>query len=313
MLKLILFLAIISSPQLAARQLAFSKTAMGAETKFDYHWQDSKALQHNLSFAITGKDLSLHGRKQKNYQAHIAQRHVLVDMYKRAQQVDPKEARIHIQQIGSEIRVKVTSDSANFSQKWQHAMLQHQQQAFDQYLSKNYYTRFFSHLGEEGIKPDHIRYASESQTALLPVAQAIYSKLNPNSDSREYINLLLSWIQSIPYNSLENRLESNGAGYAPPIDVLNDNQGDCDSKTTLAAALIRALIPNMPLAIIYLPDHALLAASIPHRQTDPVKHIDGTAYLLMEPTGPTLMPLGEIADKSARHISAGMFSYERLH
>lgn len=279
---------------------------------YEYRWLDSRQREQTLSFSIPVKDLSLHARKQKHYRRQLAQRHVLIDMYKRAQQVDPREARIAIQQIGDEIQVRVKGASSQFIDKWQKAMAGHQQQAFDDYLQKNYYTRYFSHLGEEGIKPDHIRYAIESKAVLLPVAQAIYDKLDPDSDSREYINLLLGWLQSIPYNTLENRLESNGAGYAPPLDVLNDNQGDCDSKTTLAAALIRALVPQMPLVMIYLPDHALLGAAIPHRNTDPVRKIDGLDYMLMEPTGPALLPLGKIADKSGAQISGGMFSYESV-
>jgi hypothetical protein len=184
--------------------------------------------------------------------------------------------------------------------------------AFDQYLQDNYYARFTSYLGQEAVKADHLRYISENKIPLLPVAQAIYETLALNSESRIYVNLLLSWVQSIPYNELEDRMSSNGAGYLPPLAIIRQNQGDCDSKSVLMASLIRSLLPDVKLVMIYLPQHALLGISLPTRSNEKTFSFDGSDYLLMEPTGPAVMPLGSIATTTNSAINSGLISYEQI-
>jgi hypothetical protein len=191
-------------------------------------------------------------------------------------------------------------------------MNQGQQKALDQYLQDNYYSHFRSYLGQKAIKPDHLRYISENTAALLPVAQAIFEKLPADSKNRAYINLVLSWVQSIPYNELKNRLTSNGAGYLPPLSVVANNQGDCDSKTVLMASLVRALLPDVEMTMVFLPNHALLGIVLPSRKNEQTLNIDGMDYLLMEPTGPSKIPLGEVSNRSAQYIAGNMYNLEEV-
>ncbi|MDP5040425.1 MAG: hypothetical protein NWQ26_06095, partial [Paraglaciecola sp.] len=132
------------------------------------------------------------------------------------------------------------------------------------------------------------------------------------SESRIYVNLLLSWVQSIPYNELEDRMSSNGAGFLPPLALIRENIGDCDSKSVLTAGLIRSLLPEIKLVMVYLPQHALLGISLPHRSNEQTFNFGGSDYLLMEPTGPALMPLGTVAASSERAINSRLFSYEQV-
>jgi hypothetical protein len=76
------------------------------------------------------------------------------------------------------------------------------------------------------------------------------------------------------------------------------------------AGLIRSLLPEVKMAMIYLPGHALLGIVLPFRTTEKTIEIDGSNYLLLEPTGPAKIPLGEIASRSASDIAGGMHSYE---
>jgi hypothetical protein len=191
-------------------------------------------------------------------------------------------------------------------------MNQGQEKALDQYLKDNYYSHFRSHLGQEAVKPDHLRYISENKAALLPIAQAVYDTLPTNSETRAYVNLVLSWVQSIPYNELKNRLTSNGAGYLPPLSVVANNQGDCDSKTVLMASLIRSLLPEVKMTMLFLPNHALLGIVLPFRTNEQTLDINGLDYLLMEPTGPAKIQLGDIASRSASDIAGNMYSVEQV-
>ncbi|MGY0650058.1 MAG: hypothetical protein ACW7DU_18220, partial [Paraglaciecola chathamensis] len=94
-----------------------------------------------------------------------------------------------------------------------------------------------------------------------------------------FLNLLLGWLQSIPYDDLESRVSSNGAGFSPPFTLLSNNQGDCDSKSVLMASVIRALFPDIELVMLYLPNHALLGIAMSPQKDEASMLINGEEYL----------------------------------
>ena len=297
-----------SVSQSAGEQLSFDKVNQRAETEFSYQWHDTQGQVQQLRFALPS--VSTNRQNHKRFVDELAQQYVYIALLREARKVDPREATIQVFRKPQTIDIKVTSRSQEALQKWQDKMRESQQQALQDYLSDNYYSQFTSYLGEQAIKPAHLRYINENREALLPVAQAIYAKLPPHSESRLYVNLLLSWVQSIPYNTLEDRVSSNGAGFLPPLSVIASNQGDCDSKSVLMASLVRSLLPDVNMVMVYLPQHALLGISLPTRSSEPTFNIDGIEYLLMEPTGPALLPLGSIAPSSSADLAANHYSYE---
>lgn len=295
-----------------AVQSSFEKREQAGQIHFSYEWLDQNQVPRKLAFTLDNQAIKSQFKRTTNYMPDIAQRFVYVEMQREAIKVDPREARIKIIKRPQDFVVEVNSRSPELIEKWQRTMNEKQVEALQRYLTQNYYAPYKNHLGQEAVKPDHIRYAMESRKILLPAAQAIYEQLNPESDSREYVNLLLSWVQSIPYNTLENRLISNGSGYFSPAEVIQNNLGDCDSKSTLTISLLRALLPDVPMVMIFLPDHALLGLSIPHRANEPSLELDGVEYMLVEPTGPALMRVGEVAASTDIAINSGMYTYEMV-
>jgi hypothetical protein len=293
-----------------SQQLSFNKSKKNKEMYFNYTWSDHQEKTSDISFSLPFHQLNK--QNHKKFIPNLAQKYVYIEMHKAAKKIDPKEARVNIQRRGQDIHIQVTSRSNELLDKWQRSMNQGQQKALDQYLQDNYYNHFRSYLGQKAIKPDHLRYVSENTAALLPVAQAMFEKLPTNSKTRAYIHLVLSWVQSIPYNELKNRLTSNGAGYLPPLSVIANNQGDCDSKTVLMASLVRSLFPDVKMTMVFLPNHALLGIALPFRKNGQTLNIDGMDYLLMEPTGPSKIPLGEISNRSAQYIAGNMYSLEEV-
>jgi len=293
-----------------AQQLAFNKSKQDNEFIFNYTWSDNQEITRDITFTLPTRHLNR--QNHKKFIPELAQQYVYIELHKAARKIDPREARVQIQRRGQEILIQVNSRSDKLLDKWQRSMQQSKDKALDQYLHDNYYSHFRSFLGQEAIKPDHLRYIKENQADILPIAQAVYDKLPSNSETRAYVNLVLSWVQSIPYNELKNRVTSNGAGYLPPLFVVANNQGDCDSKTVLMASLIRSLIPDVKMTMVFLPNHALLGIVLPYRTNEQTIDIDGLDYLLMEPTGPAKIPLGEIANSSARDIAGNMYSVEEV-
>jgi hypothetical protein len=293
-----------------AEQLTFNKTKKGADMHFSYSWLNHQDQSKDINFSLPLK--TLNQKAHKKFIPKLAQQYVYIELHKAAREIDPRQARVKIQHRGQEIFVDVASRSDKWLQKWQKSMAVSKSKAFDQYLSDHYYSYFASHLGQKAIKPDHLRYIIENRDNLRPIAQAIYEQLPANTETRAYINLLLSWVQSIPYNPLQDRVTSNGSGYLPPTSVVANNIGDCDSKTVLMASLVRSLLPDAKMIMVYLPSHALLGMVLPFRTTEQTFEIDGLDYLLMEPTGPANMSLGEIAQSSGREISGNIYSYEQV-
>lgn len=295
-----------------AEQTFFDINESATTVDMKYQWRDYFGTQRTLEFSLDKKNISEQYSTNRIYRPEIAQRFVFIELQRAAQKINPKEARVKFMRRGSDVSFQVSSSSNELVSKWMNELSITKEAAFDRYLADNYYSRYESPYGQKGVKPDHKRFVSESVTALLPAAQALYEQLDEDSTSRAYVNVILSWVQSIPYNTLENRMTSNGSGYLPPSEVILTNKGDCDSKTALTAALLRSLLPNLHMAIIYLPEHALLGANLPYVEGEEKIVEGGIDYLLLDPTGPRLMKVGEISDKNARYIKGKMYRMEKL-
>jgi hypothetical protein len=293
-----------------AQQQSFNQQKLAEATEYSYTWQDSNAQTQSLKFSLPS--IQLNQPLQRKFVANMAQQYVYIELHKAARAIDPRQASVDIKRQGKNIQVEVTSRSQELANRWQKTMEKSQTQAFDRYLYEHYFTRFTSFMGEEAVKPDHLRYIDENKIPLLPVAQSIYDMLPIGSESRAYVNLLLSWVQSIPYNNLENRLTSNGAGYLPPLAVITNNQGDCDSKAVLMASLIRSLLPEVKMVLVYLPNHAVLGISLPFRNNEPIVRLGGTDYLLMETSGPAVMTIGETGEATKVALARGRYIFESI-
>lgn len=304
---------VLSALQLTwAEQSYFLKTESDSGIKMQYRWQDNFGTNRNLSFELDKEKVASQYKAKRIYRPEIARRYVYIQLQKAAQKIDPREARVKFMRKGSEIEFDVDSSSDDIEIKLKSELKMTEESAFDDYLDQNYYSRYESPYGQRGVKPDHQRFVVESVTALLPASQALYEQLDEESTSRAYVNLILSWVQAIPYNTLQDRMTSNGAGYLPPAELIITNKGDCDSKAVLTAALLRSLLPNLHMAIIYLPDHALLGANLPNFEGEEKVIHGGIEYLLLDPTGPRRMKLGEISDENGRFISGEMYRVEKL-
>lgn len=197
-----------------------------------------------------------------------------------------------------------------------------QQQAAEQdgYLSEHYYKL----INKDHLRPDHIRIAEVASTELQDVAETMKSValasaatsavLANATDEQKVIAGLLDQIQSIPYDTLSSAEGMRGTDFLMPSQVLRENRGDCDSKATLMLALLHALYPDLPLAMIYVPEHALIAVGIdayPGSGQASV-NLGGESYLLMEVVGPAEIPPGQLGSLSRQYLGGGQYQYDIL-
>ncbi|MFD2165230.1 hypothetical protein ACFSJY_03050 [Thalassotalea euphylliae] len=290
-----------------SQQLAFNKVDKGDSYTFQYQWLDVAKQPQSLSFTLSKKALFSPFRHFRAYNPELAakyvQKHVRKSLKKSpldnvSVRVDPRTQEVMLR---SNNRDALLTASAEVNKR--------ETEYFQQYLEQQFYHQFTTYNDYSGIKPDHVRIALESVEILDPTKPAILEKTNVKN-VRRVTNYVLNFVQSIPYSTLESRLTSSGAGFNVPTKVLWENQGDCDSKMTLTASLLRRLMPRIKLMMVYIDQHAFIGIDILPEPNDVVVEQDGRSFVLADPTGPKLLKLGELPFDSEQAIYSGHYTGE---
>lgn len=171
----------------------------------------------------------------------------------------------------------------------------------DQFQQDYIAMRGYSPYKENSLLPDYVGIARRSLTDVDSLMNDMRPWLSGLSQ-REAIARVLMWVQSIPYSVLQDR--DDDAGFLPPISVLQQNRGDCDSKSVLLATLLHLLYPDLPVAMILMETHALIGIGIPVDQNDMTWRHENFHWVLAEPAGPGLLPLGRAGDELAKNKQA---------
>ena len=304
---LCLFLLIIAPAK--AEQISFSKLPQENQYIFNYQWLDHKSQEQSLSFALKKSALFERFRMLKTYQNEFAQKAIMRHVKKQLKEQPLYGAQAFFQKRAGKMMIKVKGlEDKNVALAYQ-KVKEIEQEAIKQYFKNNYYQRFTTHDQQTGVKVDHGTIASDSVNDFKALKPIILDKVAVDS-VREVTNYILSFVQSIPYSPLESRLTSSGSGFNPPAKLLWENQGDCDSKMTLTATLLRALMPRLNIVMIYIDKHAFIGIGIPSHAGDMTIQHQGRKYLLGEPTGPALYQLGKIAPESELAITRGRYVVE---
>jgi hypothetical protein len=295
-----------------AKQTSFSQARTENGRSFEYVWLDGSRKTKRLSFTIAHETLLSLPESAPAYNPILAQNAIRRALLLYAKTVDPRIAKINIKQSGGAIQMQVTAPTKEDAEEINRILGEQYSAAESAYMAKHYYVPFKNELGQDFIKQDHRRYALESAQGMHTIVEEIKKQLSNPRNSNEFIDFTLSWLQAIPYDTLENRASSNGSGFSSPRQLLLDNRGDCDSKSTLLLALMNAYNPKLQTSMIYLPNHALVGISLKPRDEQQVITDDGLPFVLAEPTGPAQYSLGEIDNKSELAIRNRQVSIERL-
>ena len=306
---LTLFLA---TPYLAfADQLSFSKVEVGDNYRFNYQWLDQQGDTQKINFLLSKQAMFDRFRNFKTFKPGMAQFSVNNALQKKLRAEPIRGVMIDFKKnSNNEISIRGRSNKAVNDA---HAKINALKKILNrEYLADNYYQQFVTHDQINAIKPDHARFANIASKDLKPVKPIILEKFSIQN-IRKITSYILGFVQSIPYSTLESRVTASGAGFNPPLKLLWENQGDCDSKVTLTAAIFRTLMPRIKMILVFIDNHALIGIEAPVQADDQTINIDGISYVLAEPTGPRLFNLGEIAQESELAIGNGHYTTELFH
>jgi len=298
-------LALLMPLQASANQLYYNKQHLGGDIKFYYKWQDNKRNVQKLNFALPAYAVDdgakefkpINNQDVKNYifkgiKKYISQKGYRIDVVRNYESFDFRSDG------------RITRASFN-------AQVDNVQQQIPRLEKQFFKERMYTVYGNN-FMPNHKAIAKKYVSAMRPVASAMSANIN-TKNSRELVNYVLNFMQSIPYDILKNRYSSNGAGFQTPYGLLLGNRGDCDTKSVAAAAILRNFFPRQRIIMVYVPGHAFVGFNFRNpRSSDEILRIGGTDFILAEPVGPRLASLGTIAESSKALLRSGKYSYQEV-
>ncbi len=152
------------------------------------------------------------------------------------------------------------------------------------------------------VRIDFAQVIMDETLAIRPLASAIADRVRGLPD-REVIAYALHFLQLIPYDNLKPRNALDSTGFVAPLTLIDINKGDCDTKSAALAALIRNLLPDIRIAMVLVPGHAFLALDIPAKNSDSTINVNGRNYVIVEPTGPALSPVGRAHPETRPYLT----------
>jgi len=311
-IKILLCLSLLLTGSIKAKQISFSKQPQEKHYIFNYQWLDHDNQSQSMSFALTKPALFERFRMLRPYQSEFAQKTIMRTVKKQLRKEPLNGAQAFFLQQNGQMVVQVKGrEDKNVALAYK-KVKEIEQAAISEYFKKNYYQLFSTHDEQSGVKINHTNIANDSVADFKVLKPIILDKVSIKN-IRKVTNFVLSFVQNIPYSTLESRITSSGAGFNSPAKLLWENQGDCDSKMTLTATILRALMPRIDMVMVYIDKHAFIGIAIPAIAGEMTIEHQGVSYLLGEPTGPALYRLGELAPESELAVNQGRYVAEAYH
>ena len=267
-------------------------------------WQDSTGKPRQLTYRLEqGKLPPLIA-----YRPARMEEEVLQTLLRGVRENYP-EVQFTLSRPSLELHLKShNQDKAKEAMAWLETQRGKEEQAW---LSKHYFQYFTPPDGQLAVKQDHVRIALESRSTVAPLAEQLKQQGSSEPEARQKtVAEMLAFIQSIPYKQLDSLNGRQGKGFLTPRQVLEQNRGDCDSKVTLMAAMLAQLFPELKQAMVFVPGHALLGVALPAKPGEATLSWEGETYLLMEPTGPAQLAMGQLAPTSKTFIDSKQLSVQ---
>ncbi len=149
--------------------------------------------------------------------------------------------------------------------------------------------------GPNAVLFDVPRLAVASTGAVRPLVDALGPALPP----RAFAARALAMVQAMSYEAVMDDT------FAAPLALLRVRRGDCDEKATLFLALVRSAAPTLPLALFTTEGHAFVGLGLPAAAGELTVDVEGVPFVVAEPVGPAVAPIGALSPVSQKALAAG--------
>lgn len=290
------------------QQISQHVRKLGYTHQYEFAWRDYKNQIQQIKFNFNRDDVQQALAEFRPFSDDEANNYIYNVL--KSQSVKPRRdgIRIDVANTGNGISLTAMGHVRHESdlERGLDDMRSLMQQSREEYVHQS----LFRFVDDNVIMPDHKRITQMYVNRMRPLALAIAREAG--YDKRRVLNYALGFMQTIPYDELLRRDTSNGAGFATPIEIFERNRGDCDSKSVALLSMMRALYPNMRMMMVYIPQHTFVAFEVPYDTQDVALRIGNRNFVLAEPVGPRILPLGQVDDKSLAALQSGDFTYEEI-
>lgn len=285
----------------AAQSLEIAR--QGGWSEFVYVYPTHDRQQQQLRFMLNSRQLAAGANSFKGFDKAALQDYLQKGLTQYAESMP--QAKIRIDRIGDSLSFSAVARDEATAQEAVDLLKQQTDFLENNFLRERYYIKDQT---DRYYMPDHARIIRDYVGPMRPVGKAIVDQSGAR-DTRQTADAVLNFIQAIPYDLLEDRTTSNGAGFTTPFGLLLQNRGDCDTKTVALAAILRGLYPKLRMMVVYTHQHAFIGLAVPAQSGDRIITVNRRTYVLAEPAGPGLIPIGQLGQASNADLDRDYFSY----
>ena len=256
---------------------------------FKVVWRDSQRQKHQIRYSIASTEIKADRRKPTRYISSTQlNKEVVREVNRWARTVNTKKASVRAQHKWPGLTIY----SSNGTDAQRRKKLMKQAQSMAERKQKKVLRRHGFKQHDDAIYLDYTRLTQQYSPKLIPLLRTLRQ-----DSTRELATAILGYVQSIPYDKK--------ADFRRPLSLLSVNAGDCDSKSVLMLSMLRAADVNVPLVIVLVRKHAFIGVGIPPTEGEKTASFSGVTYVLMEPVGPAMTPIGSISRRSQRALRKG--------
>ena len=276
-----------------------SKVDKGKSTwSFDVSWKDRKKKKQDVSFRLPSKTVQrdVDRRLQFNQGALTHRVITAINDYAKSK----KGLHLKAKKVKGQVKIVEQRGSKAKMKQAQKDIPKVIEEAKQTFMRRNGWT-----LLDGKIIPNHAAHAARYADDVLPVAKALGAE---SLSQRAFAEKAIGFVQAIPYDI---RKDGRDKGFRRPLGVLARTRGDCDSKATLFLALLKAAHPDLESGFVYIKGHAYVGLGLPPKEGDLVFEADGSNWVIAEPVGPAMIPVGEAGKKSEKKAKKGKIEFRR--
>ncbi len=301
---------------LQARPMTVQQQNVGDQRHFNYTFMAAEQ-QINLQFSLAHSRIRHSSNLVQAFVPEVVAQKLWAELQQQARAAGPYRLvpgpggdRVNFQLLNSQPSNSQRPDQLSAEQQ----QLQQELLTFSQlYQQQQIETAGYQLLqlpdNRQQITVDHIKIIQQSQTDIVPLTATLREQLVAGNQ-RQFVQLLMAWMQQIPVHPTAQR--EFGRHFKPPLKLLIEHQGDSASNSVLMATLLRGNLPHIKQAILYLPEHTLLALGIAAKPGELTVTLEGTTYLVLDPADPSQPELGNVAQPLQLYLLNQFFAYRLL-
>jgi hypothetical protein len=290
-----------------SQQTTFNVLERGNAVQFEFAWTDAQTQPQSLMFSLPVDDLQRGNTEFGPFDNTAANTFAFNRVKQKAAEYNKQGINIKAVPTFSGYKIEGDAPPGVNMDEVLNTLHAEREKGLNDYLDAVFYTT----MSGNNIMPNHKKIAKRYAGALAPLTAAISAQTRALS-MRERASWIATFLQTIPYDTLMNRYTSNGAGFQTPYGLLRNNKGDCDTKAVAMLAILRGLYPTLPLTMVYVPQHAFVGIGIAQGPNDYALKLGRRIFVLADPTGPSLLKVGEVDEKALKALNNGQFSFQEV-